>query len=132
MAHFGPRFYDVSNIFSKSFRAMTLELAKANGIPLVEGQVFWVNHSAVPSYAHSMVAKGLKSEKLNIKAIIKGGVAEVMAVAHFNAHGENRLNSFAISIVSDAVLTAQSLSPAYMEGVRGLVNLVDRFCQLKK
>jgi len=119
---YGPRFYETSSIYNSALKERITETAKALEIPCAEGNALWINQSSIPSYAHSILAKNLD---MDFKAVLKNGVAEVMAGAQLN-QGKGEIQSVAISLVSDSVITAQDLRGDYLDGIINLFQLLER------
>jgi len=121
----GPRFYDSQSIYNKEMRLQLEGLAKEKGINLHEGQALFVHSSTVPSYAHAKIANAFKTDKIDLKVMVKNGIAELLAMAHRRSISEYPLTSAAIGIVSDSVIRKQSISKEpFAEGVKKAFDLI--------
>lgn len=103
---YGPRFYDISQMYEKRFTAIATESVSSTGARFTEGQVFWVNNSTVPcKQVYGQMAEGLSNEKVTFKGVVKSGISELMAVHH--RASPYKLTSAMIGIVTDSVIRRQ-------------------------
>ncbi|TNV83810.1 hypothetical protein FGO68_gene11754 [Halteria grandinella] len=119
---YGPRFYDISQMYEKRFTALLQEAVSSTGAKHAEGQVFWVNNSAVPSPVYAQMAEGLSNEKVTFKGMLKSGVSELMAVHH--RASPYKLTSAMVGIVTDSTVRRQEQHERYVAGVERLAAAV--------
>jgi hypothetical protein len=109
-------------MYEKRFTALLSEAVSSTGTRHNEGQVFWVNNSAVPSAVYGQMAEGLSNEKVTFKGLLKSGVSELMAVHH--RASPYKLTSAMVGIVTDSVVRRQEQHDRYVAGVEKLAAAV--------
>ena len=128
---YGPRFYDISNMYEKGFTQIIEESVK--DIKHCKGDLFWVNNTNIPNQAHCGLAAGISNEKVCFKGVTKTGISELMAVHHRNPQSPHPLTTAMLAIVSDAVVRRQKKHDSYKNGVKNLFESVcTSFANLEK
>ena len=72
-------------MYDKTLNSMIEHHLIEKELRYTKGQALWVNPLNRVTEAHQKIAKGLSNDKVQHKAVVKSGVAEMLAVQHRKA-----------------------------------------------